>query len=750
MQDQIIFQQLDNVRPKHADHFYIIGRCRDGKSVAAKVMDCHPYLFIKSTIAPIEMERALNLALLKMEISRHILKSKNKYCKNFYMATSINHASYVEVSSAIGQDIIDYNEIQNEKFLKITCVKMRYLYDLKKVLNNVEIPQVVKQLSKRTNVELKLIEASYYQKSSIVNVCQKKKVGVFDQAFTLYNNQVDPMLQYFIANDLKQFGWLQCTAYRTSEEFTTCDLEFTCYDMKQVKQDGMAPWRVLSYDIESLPRPIANRINKYEFPEPTKDPVITISGILEINEDIRQFCWILRKNGDEVKQLPAFDEPDEGGYKPEETKLFNFNNEAQLLNHFFQFCVKMDVDFITGHNISRFDNAYVLKRFEKLFHRQPLWGRLKSETSFIEEKTFSSNQKGTSKVFNLHLPGRTILDSYSIMVDQHNESSYKLDNLAAKYLGTKKVPMDYNDIYPKYQTVEGRTELAVYCVKDAFLVYKLLKKLCKLVTIGMMANVTNVSLKDILSRGQGIRTISLMLSYAKRRIPRLFIPKVEIKRKTRRKRKLVQSKDGGFEMQDIEEEFDESFKGAVVVSPTTGFYTNPVSCLDFASLYPSIMQAMNMSYETLVYRDKITKMGWKEDVDVRTIPDYEYKDGKLQTTINENNPSFIMKNKRIGLLPEILESLLSERKRVKKLMKECKPHSTMYNVHNGTQLALKVSCNSIYGFTGASRGILPCKEIASSVTKYGRGLTLKTKSIIENHSIWGRDKHGCECIYGGK
>ena len=277
------------------------------------------------------------------------------------------------------------------------------------------------------------------------------------------------------------------------------------------------------------------------------------------------------------------------------------------------------------------------------------------------------------------------------MKDQHNESSYKLDNLAAKYLGTKKVPMDYNDIFPKYQTVEGRTELAVYCVKDAFLVHKLLKTLCKLVTIGMMANVTNVSLKDILSRGQGIRTISLMLSYAKKRIPRLFIPKVEIKRKTRKKRKLVQDKDGGFEIQDIEEEFDESFKGVVVVSPTTGFYTNPVSCLDFASLYPSIMQAMNMSYETLVYRDKITKMGWKEDVDVRTIPDYEYKDGKLQTTINENNPSFIMKNKRVGLLPEILESLLSERKRVKKLMKECKPHSTMYNVHNGTQLALKVS-----------------------------------------------------------
>ena len=42
MQDQIIFQQLDNVRPRHADHFYIIGRCLDGKSVAAKVFRLLP------------------------------------------------------------------------------------------------------------------------------------------------------------------------------------------------------------------------------------------------------------------------------------------------------------------------------------------------------------------------------------------------------------------------------------------------------------------------------------------------------------------------------------------------------------------------------------------------------------------------------------------------------------------------------------------------------------------------------------
>ena len=50
------------------------------------------------------------------------------------------------------------------------------------------------------------------------------------------------------------------------------------------------------------------------------------------------------------------------------------------------------------------------------------------------------------------------------------------------------MPMDYDMIYPKYHTLEGRLDLAIY--KDAWLVYKLMDKLCKLTVISQMANVT--------------------------------------------------------------------------------------------------------------------------------------------------------------------------------------------------------------------------------------------------------------------
>ena len=66
---------------------------------------------------------------------------------------------------------------------------------------------------------------------------------------------------------------------------------------------------------------------------------------------------------------------------------------------------------------------------------------------------------------------------------------------------------------------------------------------------------------------------------------------------------------------------------------------------------------------------------------------------------------------RKGLLPEILESLLGARKKAKTdLKKETDPFKK--KVLDGRQLALKISANSVYGFTGAQVGKLPCLEIS--------------------------------------
>jgi hypothetical protein len=62
-------------------------------------------------------------------------------------------------------------------------------------------------------------------------------------------------------------------------------------------------------------------------------------------------------------------------------------------------------------------------------------------------------------------------------------------------------------------------------------------------------------------------------------------------------------------------------------------------------------------------------------------------------------------------------------------------------VLNAKQLAIKVSMNSIYGFTGAVVGALPCLEISQSVTGCGR-------QMIEQTQNYARDHFQCEIVYG--
>merc|ERR1719162_1267852 len=66
----------------------------------------------------------------------------------------------------------------------------------------------------------------------------------------------------------------------------------------------------------------------------------------------------------------------------------------------------------------------------------------------------------------------------------------------------------------------------------------------------------------------------------------------------------------------------------------------------------------------------------------------------------------------------------------------------MRSVLNGRQLALKISANSVYGFTGATAGNMPCLEIASTVTAYGRNMIQETAAFI------GESCEGARVIYG--
>ena len=99
-------------------------------------------------------------------------------------------------------------------------------------------------------------------------------------------------------------------------------------------------------------------------------------------------------------------------------------------------------------------------------------------------------------------------------------------------------------------------------------------------------------------------------------------------------------------------------------------------------------------------------------------------------------------------MPEILEDLLSARKKAKADLKN-ETDPLRKKVLDGRQLALKISANSVYGFTGAQVGKLPCLDISQSVTAFGRMMIDMTKSTVEElYTVANGYPKDAQVIYG--
>nr|QDO16516.1 DNA polymerase delta catalytic subunit [Crypthecodinium cohnii] len=191
------------------------------------------------------------------------------------------------------------------------------------------------------------------------------------------------------------------------------------------------------------------------------------------------------------------------------------------------------------------------------------------------------------------------------------------------------------------------------------------------------------------------------------------------------------------------EKGEKGYVGGMVLEPKKGLYQERVVTLDFASLYPSIMQKWNLCFSTLVGPGRKDPVEEDGSSGVFHVPELGHK--------------FVTRGVRKGLIPQILEGLLAARARAKKELKAAKDPN-LKTVLDARQLALKISANSVYGYTGmdTQRNGPPQAQgrkstrlfdsdppavIAASVTACGRTLLLKTKSILE-------EQYKANVIYG--
>ncbi len=143
--------------------------------------------------------------------------------------------------------------------------------------------------------------------------------------------------------------------------------------------------------------------------------------------------------------------------------------------------------------------------------------------------------------------------------------------------------------------------------------------------------------------------------------------------------------------------------------------------VDFASLYPSIIQAHNLCYSTMITPGEEHRLAG-----LRPGAGEDYESFRLTGGVYH----FVKKHVHESFLASLLTSWLAKRKAIKKLLAACED-PRQRTILDKQQLAIKCTCNAVYGFTGVANGLFPCLSIAETVTLQGRTMLERAKAFVE-------------------
>jgi len=494
------------------------------------------------------------------------------------------------------------------------------------------------------------------------------------EKWKIYEANLDPVLRFMHVSGCTSTGWIEISDV-VDDPDTRCDLNLRGTLTPVKDKDSIAPLKVMSFDIECFS-------STGDFPNPKipGDCVFQIGMTTRIfgkgEESMFRRCLCL-------KQTDA----------PE---CESFDTERDLIEAFGAYLADIDPDIITGWNIFGFDLEFLFVRASRL-GVETLWGRRTDLPSDLVVKHLASSALGSNELKMVPMVGRYVFDLFQDIKREHKLESYSLNAVSKHFLKDQKMDMPVKEIFSRF--VEGDPvrlgEVAEYCIKDTVLPHKIMDKVCQLQNQIEMAKACWVPLSFLSERGQQIKVFSQM-AYKARQLG-FLIPTI---------RRPEGPVDG--------------YEGATVLEAQTGAYYTPITALDFASLYPSIMVAHNLCYSTLVM-----------DKRYENLPGVTY----------EKYGEHVFAQGVPSLLPSILTDLKAFRKKAKKLMAQAEG-TPMEAVYNGQQLAYKISMNSIYGFTGASKGMLPLVAIASTVTMRGRQMIEETKNYVEEHFPGAKVRYG--------
>ena len=353
---------------------------------------------------------------------------------------------------------------------------------------------------------------------------------------------------------------------------------------------GLAPLRVLSFDIETLSRDIGNGAVKFFDGDDPEGKCLCIAACSSVvgRPGVQRVVFAI--DPDMPPGAPVRQETHAATGGDGSVQLHWFRTEAEVLLAFSGHMREEDPDFVTGWNVDRFDWGWLALASKRLGIESDVFdiSRFNFPRAFYDTRYYGQNadKQASRKKVILKLPGRVPYDLMTWMKKNYHLASYTLSSVAEHNKCGAKDDVAYSEIGELFKTQDGRLKLALYCEQDTSLVLKLIAK-SDLDPVGKdmaLCSIAGVWPADLLGRGTQHTLRCKMLRVAHARgfiLP--FVPGVDFDAEV--------PADGA---SDDEEDEDMGYQGGKVLTALSGRYTDPVAVFDFGSLYPSCMEQHNI------------------------------------------------------------------------------------------------------------------------------------------------------------
>ncbi|MGA9140635.1 MAG: DNA polymerase domain-containing protein [Methanocella sp.] len=391
-------------------------------------------------------------------------------------------------------------------------------------------------------------------------------------------------------------------------------------------------------------------------------------------QNIYCICFTVYNEVDGTKEnrmiSSTFGPPSDGMSKEEKER--RAEDERRILREFVEEVKKLDPDVVTGYNINNFDLQMLYDRSNLLFKGQNESKKFQQgeAMSFGRDSLgMSRRENRTTGFVTWDIKGRLLIDAWLSVKKELRPKREGLGYVSNMLFSDTKDNINSTRIDEEW--TNRRDEVVRYCLKDAdlalrILVHPRINTINKLMDVAIPAK---LPVKEV-SGGQN------------RMIESLLIRMVD------RANAAVPMASG--------EQYD--YEGGFVYDTKAGLWEWVIG-LDFSSMYPSQIIKHNICFTTLT-KDK-EKAGHTSPVGAMFIP----------------------KEKRYGIVPQMVESLLTSRKEAKARMKDAraKGDKDMAEYYDRLQAAIKVMANATYGYFGARFCRWPYSRfIAPSITSWAR------------------------------